>query len=44
MVVRFGIKIDSQIFYCIRHGNPKVIHLCGQILWIVINSLRGVQR
>ena len=44
MVVRFGVQIHPQIFYRVRHGDAEVIHLCGQILWIVIYALGGVQR
>ena len=44
MVVRFGVQIHPQIFYRVRHGDAKVIHLCGQILWIIVYALRGAQR
>ena len=44
MVVRFGVQIHPQIFYRVRHGDAEIIHLCGQILWIVAYALSGVQR
>ena len=44
MVVRFGVQIHPQIFYRVRRGDAKIIHWCGQILWIIVYALRRVQR